>query len=233
MFIQRRQVGESKHSPGRLVSSSVHLGSPSVRQTRPLPVQGCLMSGNQAWDRPTEMKSEILNSSFSDHWITRKLTANNIKKIAFFLTFFLVGYHGILHVTSGLLSFLCNVAIGILGANSHTCQEWNHVNGYSAMEAFTALEATEYGNHMAVCFTLTRKCKPLFVSICSCPFSNYNLSIVCSSAMQGCAFDILTTGEVAISSSSLATPVSDSCTLSSFSQSQQTVQTWTIRLITI
>ena len=48
------------------------------------------------------MKSEILNSSFSDHWISRKLTSNSIKNIAFFLTFFLVCYHGILHLTSGL-----------------------------------------------------------------------------------------------------------------------------------
>lgn len=50
------------------------------------------------------MKSEILNSSFSDHWISRKLTSNSIKNIAFFLTFFLVCYHGILHLTSGVKS---------------------------------------------------------------------------------------------------------------------------------
>ena len=52
------------------------------------------------------MKSEIFNSSIGDHWITRKLSSNNIKKVAFFLTFLLIFYHGILHLTSGM--FLWN-----------------------------------------------------------------------------------------------------------------------------
>ena len=49
------------------------------------------------------MKSEIFTYGFSDHWMIRNLlSSNNIKKVAFLLTFILIGYHGVLHLTSGL-----------------------------------------------------------------------------------------------------------------------------------
>ncbi|XP_027196338.1 N-acetylneuraminate (7)9-O-acetyltransferase [Dermatophagoides pteronyssinus] len=51
------------------------------------------------------MKSEIFTYGFSDHWMIRNLlSSNNIKKVAFLLTFVLIGYHGVLHLTSGVKS---------------------------------------------------------------------------------------------------------------------------------
>ncbi|KPM02345.1 CAS1 domain-containing protein [Sarcoptes scabiei] len=51
------------------------------------------------------MKSEIFNYGLcNDHWTINKLTANNVKKTSFFLIAILIGYHGILHLTSGVKS---------------------------------------------------------------------------------------------------------------------------------